>query len=62
MTSANNGSQTIGCKVSACRFNERGTSCRLSRIEVEPCPGCRSHTGRPEDESSCGSFSARDNG
>ena len=51
------GSQTIGCRVTSCRYNMRGTDCELSRIEVEPQCGC--HTGEPCDESLCGSYKAK---
>lgn len=52
------GCQTIGCRVVSCRHNENGAYCSLTRIEVEPCcDGC--HSGNPEDESLCGSYSQR---
>ena len=53
------GSQSIGCCVTSCAYNENGSECRLSHIEVEPCRGCRAHTGKAEDESNCGSYKAR---
>lgn len=53
------GGQSIGCCVTSCEYNENGARCRLSHIDVEPCPGCRSHTGRAEDESLCGSYKSR---
>lgn len=31
------GSQTIGCAVTSCRYNDEGSYCMLNRIEVEPC-------------------------
>lgn len=49
------GSQTIGCSVTSCRFNNAGSYCELSRIEVEPCRS-KPCTGKPEDESLCGSY------
>ena len=51
------GSQTIGCAVISCRYNDEGSYCMLNRIEVEPCCDC--HTGDPADESLCGSYMAK---
>lgn len=52
----NCGKQTIGCEVTSCRFNKRGSECDLERIEVKP--RCDCHTGDC-DESQCGSYSAK---
>ena len=57
MSETKAGSQTIGCRVTSCRYNARGCDCQLSRIEVEPKCGC--HTGEPCDESLCGSYKAK---
>ena len=51
------GSQTSGCAVTSCRYNDEGSYCMLNRIEVEPCCDC--HTGDPADESLCGSYMAK---
>lgn len=59
MSAEKTGTQTIGCSVSSCRYNDGGSYCELSRIEVRPCAGCKSHTGKPEDESLCGSYRSR---
>ena len=58
MNKAQQGCQTIGCRVTNCRYNRDGSYCELSRIEVEPCTD-KPDTGRPEDESLCGSYKAR---
>ncbi|MEL7610748.1 MAG: DUF1540 domain-containing protein [Bacillota bacterium] len=47
------GSQTIGCKVTSCRYNHNNSLCELSRIDVEPRKSC--HSGET-DESLCGSY------
>ena len=52
------GCQTIGCRVTSCRYNDGASCCELSRIQVEPCPG-RPDTGCAEDESLCGSYAKR---
>ena len=57
MTSDKSGKQTIGCRVTSCRYNRGGCDCELSRIEVEPQCGC--DTGEPCDESLCGSYKSR---
>lgn len=57
MSETKAGCQTIGCRVTSCRYNSRGVDCELSRIEVEPQCGC--HTGEPCDESLCGSYRAK---
>ena len=49
--------QTVGCRVTSCRFNGGGKKCELSHIEVEPMNGM--HTGEPCDESLCGSYRAK---
>ena len=53
------GNQTIACSVSSCRYNDGCAYCSLSRIEVQPCSGCKNHTGKPADESLCGSYRTR---
>ena len=59
----NNGSakhdQIIGCSVSECRHHGHDNCCELHRIEVRPCRGERTGSGKPEDESCCGSFVQR---
>ena len=50
------GSQTIGCKVTSCRYNLNDCLCELSRIEVEPRRDCHSEDC---DESLCGSYRAK---
>ncbi len=57
MSESKAGCQTIGCRVTSCRYNQRGMACELSRIEVEPQSRC--HTGEPCDESLCGSYKAK---
>ncbi|MBQ3551967.1 MAG: DUF1540 domain-containing protein [Clostridia bacterium] len=54
MSKSKVGCQTIGCSVTSCRFNDEGSYCKLNRIEVEPCYDCG--TGKPADESLCGSY------
>lgn len=54
MSETKAGSQTIGCRVTSCRYNSCGKTCELSQIEVEPQCGC--HTGEACDESLCGSY------
>ncbi len=54
MMSEKEGNQSIGCRVTSCRYNRSGAACELSHIEVEPQCGC--HTGDPCDESLCGSY------
>lgn len=51
------GKQAIGCMVSSCRFNARGSECDLDRIEVRP--SCNCHSG-DESESLCGSYECRE--
>lgn len=53
------GCQTIGCRVTSCRHNDKGSYCELSRIQVEPCCGQCSGSGKAEDESLCGSYLPR---
>ena len=52
------GNQTIGCRVHSCRFNDGGNYCELARVQIEPSPD-RPRSGKPEDESLCGSYSAK---
>ncbi|MBO4305632.1 MAG: DUF1540 domain-containing protein [Clostridia bacterium] len=52
------GNQAIGCGVTSCRYNAEGSVCELHRVEIKPCYGC-GNTGKPEDESCCGSYSHR---
>ncbi|NLB61497.1 MAG: DUF1540 domain-containing protein [Clostridiales bacterium] len=60
MAHTKTGTQTIGCNVKSCRYNADGNYCELNRIQVEPMEGTKScHTGRPGDESLCGSYMAR---
>jgi len=59
MSSEKAGKQTIGCHVASCRYNDGGSYCALSRIEVQPCTAAHAHTGNPADESLCGSYSSR---
>ncbi|MCH5279781.1 MAG: DUF1540 domain-containing protein [Christensenellaceae bacterium] len=53
------GCQTIGCRVTSCRYNDKGSYCELSRIQVEPCCNHCSNSGNPADESLCGSYRPR---
>ncbi len=48
--------QRIGCRVDSCQYNEKGTSCGLSSIEVQPCDGCGGDS--PED-TLCASFKSK---
>jgi hypothetical protein len=57
MSGTRAGTQTIGCRVTSCRYNHEGSGCSLSKIEVEPSPNC--NTGEPCDESLCGSYVSR---
>ena len=59
MTGSVKHDQTIGCSVSDCRYHGDGNRCELSRIEVRPCRGECCGSGKPEDESCCGSFVQR---
>lgn len=46
---------SIRCRVSSCAYNcGKDAYCSLNAIQVEPCDGCKS--GRPADESMCGSY------
>ncbi len=58
MAGSKAGTQTIGCRVSSCRYHSEGDGCSLSRIQVEPVPGC--DNGKPGDESLCGSYKSHD--
>ncbi|MEG1548672.1 MAG: DUF1540 domain-containing protein [Clostridia bacterium] len=51
------GCQTIGCRVTSCKYNSSGCDCELNRIDVQPMCGC--HTGQPCDESLCGSYKSK---
>ena len=57
MSGTRAGTQTIGCRVTSCRFNNAGNDCSLTKIEVEPSPHC--HSGKACDESLCGSYDCR---
>ena len=47
--------QTINCTVGSCIYNNCDTNlCELEQIVVNPC--CNGSTGKPEDESMCGSY------
>ena len=47
----------IRCNVESCAFHcGEQNYCSLRNIHVEACPGCGS--GKPEDESACGSYRA----
>ena len=52
------GNQTIGCRVTSCRYNGKGSYCELSRVQIEPCHQ-KPASGRPEDESLCGSYQTK---
>lgn len=52
------GGQTINCKVASCRYHN-ASMCELSRIEVEPRPGCSS---QDREESLCGSYRSKESG
>lgn len=51
------GTQSIGCRVTSCRYNHDGCDCSLSKIEIEPMSG--GHTGQPCDESLCANYVSR---
>ncbi|MBQ7061315.1 MAG: DUF1540 domain-containing protein [Clostridia bacterium] len=53
------GGQHIGCEVTGCRYNRDGRRCDLNRIEIRPCRCEGSKSGRPDDESFCGSYAER---
>lgn len=59
MNKRDTGNQSIGCCVTSCTYNQNGSECRLSHIEIEPCPGCSGHTGKAADESLCGSYRSK---
>lgn len=56
MEHSKTGAQSIGCTVTGCRYNLQNGSCELKHIEVRPCRQNGGCTGRPDDESFCGSF------
>ncbi|MCL2670962.1 MAG: DUF1540 domain-containing protein [Clostridiales bacterium] len=47
------GKQSIGCDVTSCKFNTRGSKCKLREIQVRPTIGCENHD---QSESQCGSY------
>lgn len=50
--------QKINCTVNSCIYNNTANKlCELESIIVEPCKNC--NTGRPEEESMCGSYETR---
>lgn len=50
--------QSIGCDVCSCVHHCQDSNyCSLSEINVCACKNC--HSGRPEDESMCGSYEGR---
>lgn len=50
--------QKINCTVGSCIYNNDDTNlCELKQIEVSPCCDCS--TGKPEDESMCGSYKGK---
>lgn len=53
MTQNQVGCQTVGCRVTSCRYNDKGSYCELSRIQIEPCCCKNSGNGDPADESLC---------
>ncbi len=57
MSGTKAGAQTIGCRVTSCRYNHEGSGCSLSKIDVEPSPNC--NTGNACDESLCASYTTR---
>ena len=59
MNGSKGSGQTIGCGVTSCRYHGDGNYCELHRIEVRPCRGECSNSGRPDDESCCGSYVQR---
>ena len=48
------GTQTIGCEVTSCHYNDHGCECNLSDIHVRPA--MNNHSG-DQNESLCGSYS-----
>ena len=56
MTQNQVGCQTVGCRVTSCRYNDKGSYCELTRIQIEPCCCKNSGNGDPADESLCGSY------
>lgn len=55
-TDKRKGNPHIGCRVTSCRYHCDDSRCELEHIEVKPCRGNCSETGRPDDESFCGSY------
>lgn len=50
--------QKINCTVESCLYNDCNKNlCELKQIEVQACLNCS--TGKPEDESMCGSYRCR---
>jgi len=48
----------IHCTVKSCAYNTPDRDyCTLSSIHVDPCMNCGS--GKPEDESMCGSYKCK---
>jgi len=56
MPSQQMGSQTIGCHVTSCTYNQ-DQYCSLQSIQVAPCKNCQN--GNPEDESMCASYQSK---
>jgi len=53
-----NPNHNIRCRVKSCEYHcENADYCSLNSIQVEPCNcGC---TGKPSDESMCGSYHSK---
>ena len=50
--------QKIKCNVESCTFNNcKKNLCELNEIKVCACHNC--NTGKPEDESMCGSYKSK---
>jgi len=48
------GTQTIGCEVTSCQYNSRGSECSLGSIQVRPT---MQNDSGDQNESLCGSYS-----
>lgn len=56
MLESKNSQQSIGCEVNSCKYYN-SNACTLHSIVVKPCSNC--NTGKPEDETLCGSYQVK---
>ena len=55
--SQKNPNHNIRCRVKSCEYHCDSDYCSLNCIQVEPCECCNS--GKPSDESMCGSYHSK---